>query len=98
MMISPNTYIEGLKDKSYLDLIRERDDLIRFMWKYEADEKAGDRSDPAWNICPRPNVRYQEYFGYLAAICDLMKKKYNEEYVLGDRTLKQDVEEEKDGP
>lgn len=97
-MISPNGYTEMLKNKSYLELIRERDRLIRFLWKYEENEKAGDRSDPAWSMCPGPDVAYQMYFEYLAALCEMMHKKYNEEYVWGDRTLKQDAEEEKDGP
>ncbi len=98
MMISPGNYAETLKDKSYLDLIRERDRLIRFMRKYEENEKAGDRNGPAWSICPGPDVVYQMYFEYLAALCNLMHRKYNEEYVWGDRTLKQDVEEERNGP
>ncbi len=97
MMISPNSYTEMLNDKSYLDLIQERDRLIRFMWKYEKDEKAGDRSDPAWSTCPQPNVQYQVYFEYLAALCGMMHKKYNEEYVWGDRTLEQDFEEKRNG-
>ena len=73
-MISPTSYVERLKDKSYPDLIRERDKLIRFMWKYEQDEKAGDRSNPEGGMCPQPVVRYQVYFDYLAAICDLMHR------------------------
>ena len=92
MMISPTSYVEMLKGKSYPDLIRERDRLIRYMWKYEQDEKAGDRSDPEWGMCPQPVVKYQVYFDYLAAICDLMHRKYNEEYVCGKRTLEQDAE------
>ncbi len=97
MMISPDWFRESLKDLSYLELIRERDRLIRFMRKYEKNEKAGDRSDPAWRICPAPDVRYQMYFDYLAQLCGLMREKYNEEYVWGNRTLKQDAEEEKNG-
>ena len=96
-MISPNGYLEMLKGYSYLDLIRERDRLVRYMRKFEKDEKAGDRSDPAWKICPQPDVHYQEYFDYLAALCGLMREKYNEEYVWGKRTLKQDVEEKRNG-
>lgn len=97
MMISPEMFREGLKDKSYMELIRERDSMIRFIRKYEKDEKAGDRSDPAWHICPQPNVRYQMYLEYLAVLCSVMKEKYNRDYVWGSRTLKQDAEGKKNG-
>ena len=90
MMISPNHYVETLKDKTYPELIRERDRLIRFMRKFEKDEMAGDRSDPAWRICPGPDVQYQMHLDYLAALCGMMREKYNEEYVWGGRTLKED--------
>ena len=93
MMISPNYFVETLKDQSYPELIRKRDSLIRSIRKFEKDEKAGDRSDPAWRICPTPEVRYQTYLEYLSALCSFMKDKYNEEYVWGERTLKQDADE-----
>ena len=96
MMISPEMFREGLKDKSYMELIRERDRLIRFIRKFEKDEMAGDRSDPGWRICPAPDVQYQMYLEYLANLCRMMQEKYNEEYVWGERTLKQDAEEKKD--
>lgn len=95
MMISPKSYAEKLEEASYLDLISERDNLIRYIRKYEKAEKAGDRSDSAWDVHPQPDVRYQMYLDYLAAICGVMREKYNQEYVWGNRTLKQDVEEGK---
>ena len=93
MMISPDSYLEMLKDKSYPELIRERDRLTGFMRKFEKNEAAGDRSDPAWNICPMPDVKYQVYFDYLTALCGVMHEKYNQEYVWGGRTLKQDADD-----
>ena len=92
MMISPNFYEEQLRDASYLDLIEERDYMIRYMRKFEKDEKAGNRSSQEWKIHPSPEVRYQMYFDYLAVLCKVMHEKYNEEYVFGSKTLKQDVE------
>lgn len=44
MMRSPESYIESLKDVEYLELIKERDRLIRFIRKYEKKDVAGDRS------------------------------------------------------
>ena len=93
MMIAPEVYVGGLKKKSYLELIKARDRLIRELRRFEKAEMAGDRSDPEWQYCPSPEVRYQVYFEYLAALCKLMCDRYNEEYVCGQRTLRQDVEE-----
>lgn len=97
MMVSPQTYGDHIQDKSYLELIRERDRLIHFLKDFEKKEKTGDRSSPDWQCCPKPDVVYQMYLEYLAVICGVMQKKYNEEYVWGRRTLKQDAEEKENG-
>ena len=92
MMISPETYVNMLQDKPYPFLIRERDELIRFIQDYEKKEMAGDRSDPSWKVCPKPDVKYPVYFDYLALLCEFMRKTYNTEYVFGDHSLKEDSE------
>lgn len=38
-------------------------------------------------IHPQPDVRYQMYMDYLAALLLIMRNKYNEEYVWGDKKL-----------
>lgn len=91
MMISPSSYIKQLEDAEYLELIEERDNLLAFIKDYEAKEIAGDRSDKEWEIDPQPVVRYQMYLVYLSALCSVIKKKYNTDYVWGDRKLKDDV-------
>ena len=83
MMISPEMYAEQFKDASYQEMIKERDSLIRYIRKYEKLEKAGDRSGEDWMIHPQPDVRYQMYMDYLAALLLIMRNKYNEEYVWG---------------
>ncbi len=93
MMISPETYTAELEDKPYPDLIRERDRMIQYLHDFEKKETAGDRSDPEWGCSPSPEVRYQMYLEYLSALCDRMQERYNEEYVWGKRTLRQDAEE-----
>lgn len=93
MMLSPDAFTDHLQDAPYLELIRKRDQLIQAICSFEKDELAGDRSDPAWNTCPMPDVKYQMNLEYLAALCTLMREKYNEEYVSGERTLQQDAEE-----
>lgn len=87
MMISPEMYAEQFKDATYKEMIKERDSLIRYIRKYEKLEKAGDHSGEEWMIHPQPDVRYQMYMEYLAALLLLMKDKYNEEYVWGDKKL-----------
>ena len=87
MMISPEMYAEQFKEASYQEMIKERDSLIRYIRKYEKLEKAGDRSGEDWMIHPQPDVRYQMYMDYLAALLLIMRNKYNEEYVWGDKRL-----------
>ena len=92
MMIAPDVFVKQFEDVPYLDLIRERDRLIGEVRRFEVKEMAGDRSDPAWGVCPMPDVRYQMNLEYLAGLCRLMQERYNEEYVGEDRTLKDDAE------
>ncbi len=96
MMTSPFAYRKHCEKMPYLKLMRERDRLVSFLQQFEANELSGDRSDPEWQCCPGPEVRYQVYFEYLAVLCGVMQKRYNEEYVFGDRTLQQDAEAYRD--
>ena len=90
MMISPGYFAEQMKDYAYPELIRERDELIRYIQEFEKKEMAGDRSDPEWRYSPSPDVRYQMHLEYLAKLCGIMHEKYNDVYVWGGRTLKDD--------
>lgn len=90
MMISPECFIEEQKNKSYKQLIEERNELIRKISEFEEKEKAGDRSGEEWFICPSPQVRYQSNLEYLAELCKYMQQRYNKEYVHGDKKLATD--------
>ena len=79
MMISPDYYIEQLKDRPYSELIEERDQLILSIREFEEAEKAGDRSGDAWMIMPSPGTRYQMNLEYLSGLCACMSEKYREE-------------------
>ena len=92
MMISPETFIAGYKDKPYLELIKERDRLMESVHRFEQAEMAGDRSDPAWRYCPSPDAQYQVNLEYLSALCQLMQERYNRDYVFGERRLKDEAE------
>lgn len=74
MMISPEAYIKELEDKSYEELLAEK---ARLNAKIEEFENH-DNSSPTIVISPSPEVRYQCNLEYLAALCNLITKKYNE--------------------
>ncbi len=92
MMISPDTFIAGYKDKPYLVLIKERERLMESVHRFEQAEMAGDRSDPALRFCPSPDVQYQVNLEYLSALCQLMQERYNRDYVFGERRLRDEAE------
>ncbi len=87
MMISPEAYIDDLKNATYTELISERKRLIEYIVVYEKNEIAGNRTGKEWQICPTPEVKYQCYLEYLSLLCSYMKEKYNKEYVWGDKKL-----------
>lgn len=68
-------------------MTKERDNLIRYIRKYEKVEKAGDMSGEGWMIDPQLDVRYHMYLEHLSKLCVFMKEKYNKEYVWGDKKL-----------
>ena len=71
-MISPEVYIEEQKNKSYEELLVERDRLISDIKQFEGDEKNEQVIEPS------PDVVYQCNLKYLAKICELIAEKYNE--------------------
>ena len=90
-MICPKTFRKGLQKDTYKELIKKRDELMRAVRRFEKAEASGDRSGAEWGIDPSPDVRYQANLEYLSEICSLMREKYNEEYVWGERRLSDDV-------
>jgi len=87
MMIDPKSFISEYKDSAYEELIALRDELVEDIRLFEAKEKAGDHSGPAWQFRPSPEVIYQMNLQYLAELCNFMQEKYNKEYVFGDKKL-----------
>ncbi len=78
-MISPQNYIEKQKDKSYEELVKERDRLIRDVRYFEKHIK-----ELTENVCihPSPDVKYQVHLDYLGELCKLISDKFNERYEL----------------
>ena len=83
-MVSPEWFVEQLKNEPYEKLIEERNELIREIQIFEEKETIGDRSGGEWMIHPMPDVIYQCNLEYLAGLCKLMQERYNKEFVNGD--------------
>lgn len=77
MMISPETFIEEYKDKSYIELIKVRDELLEEIRRFE--NKGQDSM--GFMISPSPEVRYQCNLLYLGKLCELISEKYNIENI-----------------
>ena len=77
MMRSPESFIEDYQNCSYHDLLRLRDELQAKILAFE------DHSyDPEMDLIkPSPEVIYQMNLEYMAQLCLLIAKKYNEEFV-----------------
>ena len=72
MMISPDTYAMMCKNKSYRELIKERDSLVREIRKLEKIVLKHDMTDESWMICPSPEVQYHMSLEYLSRLCLVM--------------------------
>ena len=75
MMISPQTYVMMLEDKSYRELIEERDRLIDEIRELEEMVLNRDPLDEAWLMCPNPETRYGVGLEYLAELCHYMSER-----------------------
>lgn len=83
MMISLDTYIEERKNKSYKELIIERDKLLKDIYNYE--NSINNKTINIDNMVitePDLYVRYQCNLLYLSKLLILIKDKYKEEYEL----------------
>ena len=81
MMFSPDTFIKQLNDYTFPQLIAEKDSLVIEIKELEKIVYENDRTDQEWNVDPSPDIRYQMNLEYLAALCKLIKEKYNREIV-----------------
>lgn len=76
MMMSPEMYIELIKDKKYAELLPVRDELLQAIREFESEP-----FDPAQaTMHPSPDVIYQVQLQYLARLCELICDKFNEEF------------------
>jgi len=75
MMISPDYYVKTLKNKSYKQLLIERNKLLNDIYSFE-NESNNNMIDKQI-FSPSPDVIYQMKLNYLAKICELIVKKHN---------------------
>ena len=75
MMIIPDYYVKTLKNKSYKQLLIERNKLLNDIYSFE-NESNNNMIDKQI-FSPSPDVIYQMKLNYLAKICELIAKKYN---------------------
>lgn len=73
MMISPQSYVNDLKEKSYEELIKEKDKLIKEIQRFENNKIA----DSEFCMNPSPEVVYQCNLLYLSELCKLVHDKFN---------------------
>lgn len=79
MMISPEGFIEGYRNKTYKELLRVRDELMMEIRAFE--EHTYDPELDLWN--PSPEVVYQCNLEYMGKLCELISEKYNQDFVWG---------------
>ncbi|MBE6027509.1 MAG: hypothetical protein E7227_02750 [Clostridiales bacterium] len=78
MMISPEGFIEEYKNKSYIELVKVRDELLKEIRGFEKDK---GQDGMGIMISPSPEVRYQCNLLYLGKLCELISEKYNIENI-----------------
>ena len=80
MMISPNSYKEEHKNLSLIELIDERNELIKSLNNYENNHIKNENANNLDGIMsPSPATRYHWYNEYLKEITDLILEKLSEE-------------------
>ena len=78
MMISPDDFIDQHSNKSYAELLAVRDELLNDIFAFE---KHAYKTEELLTH-PLPEVVYQCNLEYLGKLCELLSKKYNQEYIM----------------
>ena len=72
-----------MRDKKYKELLEVRDELLRSAKSFEKDLFNGD-VELFHAIEPDPELVYQLNMEYLGKVCELISKKYNQEFIWGE--------------
>ena len=84
MMLDPRSYVEEFKKASFEKLVKERERLYKELKAVESVAFEKEHESNAWLVCPSPDVKYQVYLQYLAALSEFMAEKYRQEVVWGE--------------
>lgn len=84
MMMAPEQYVEQFENASYQEILKVKNELISDISKFEHDY---DREDPDWDVCPKPDVRYQWNLEALGLIAPMLSKAFNREYEWGEKDI-----------
>ena len=77
-------YVEQFENASYQEILKVKNELVSDISKFEHDY---DREDPDWNICPKPDVRYQWSLEALGLIAPMLAEAFNREYERGEKGM-----------
>lgn len=83
MMLDPKSYVKEFKNSSFDELKKERERLYKELRAIERVAFEKEHVSEDWQVLPGPGTRYQMYLEYMAALCELMSKKYREEIAWG---------------
>ena len=78
-MMAPQSYVDELESRSYEQMIKERNKLIREIRHFEKPREETMNSEEEY-ICPGPDVVYQWNLDALALLCMSISRKFNEEF------------------
>lgn len=71
-MLSTADYIKQQRNKSYTELIKERERILDSIQKYETEEMGKVKKDVSF---PTSETMYQMQIRYLKSVCELMLEK-----------------------
>lgn len=78
MVISPEGYVKSLEGRTYGELLKERDKLLKEILEFEGDKDA-DKEETMGDISP--DVQYQMNLEYLGKLCKLIAKVYSRDHL-----------------
>ena len=84
MMMSPDAFALNLAGKSYQELRKVKDELVKEIRGFER-ERLGHADEgfalPGETlVCPGPDVEYQMNLEYLAKVCEMLSEQFNREF------------------
>ena len=84
MMASPDEFALDLEGKSYQELRKGREELVKAVESFERERlehaEEGCALPGEMHIDPGPDVQYQMNLEYLAQVCEMLSEQFNREF------------------